>query len=713
MDSEFVIELTDSHFSNPAGAISWNRTLRAFDAADFAGTSVAYYLEVDASNADANDFYVKLFDVTHSADKLSDNGGLGVKIPHGASAMTTYTSAAWTPAAGLNTYQLITNAGLTAYNATLGSARIRIVVKGVTKAVVQIPLIAGGVAVNNNYNDGSAYLDTSVGTGYGQTAPAQYGQFLYTAAEWADIIAGSGGVVAEYVIAAQSATYAVKAALCTAGSTTVLPGSETGSLTNTAYALVRCAIDPADLVDGRTYEADIKTANASGYVRIHSASLYVRMSNAAGLSKFLVYRRLMSQSSGTASANGTRCRGILVTRNYGGPGTVVNFFTEATGLDLTSEATYGIGDCGTSVSAAPSSVIAGSKVTLPSTKGRVRSSAWTPPQSGEYVGAYKAASTGTTTLSGVFAVIKMAPSAYAQVTGPLALGINVANDTNAGNYDAGVLTADLQYLLGRGIHHVRVRSPYYDNAADIACMKAVSLVAKGLGMYVTAGISAATPFAAAAQAAYTTAIDAFFAWAQTNSIDECSVGNEMELHVNGTTMLAADVRPFVRGLATRVKGNGYTGKVTYAASQGTTLLGWIFDGNAGNLDYVSVNVYGVSVDDADGWFEYYARQMANVYGVRTYVSEWNIYTTWATVTAALSPAQIATEVTSRLALLRASAFSRAFFFTWKMLDDAFSCKTQAGVVQPMFDALWPEITQVGGGSSGRFPLLSKVCRGIA
>ena len=120
-------------------------------------------------------------------------------------------------------------------------------------------------------------------------------------------------------------------------------------------------------------------------------------------------------------------------------------------------------------------------------------------------------------------------------------------------YDASQVTTDLTYIIKTcGIHYIRIAYPLYtDQSFD--SIEAAALVAKSLGAYVTVGLCAPAGFGTAQQPAYTAAVLSFAAWTQANQIDEFQVGNEMELAVDGTTMTAADVPPYVRSLAAQVK----------------------------------------------------------------------------------------------------------------------------------------------------------------
>ena len=65
-------------------------------------------------------------------------------------------------------------------------------------------------------------------------------------------------------------------------------------------------------------------------------------------------------------------------------------------------------------------------------------------------------------------------------------------------------------------------------------------------------------------------------WAQDNGVFEFQIGNEEELHVDGTTMTAAQIRANLRDVATEVKAIFTNGNVSYSCS-GMYVKPWIIE----------------------------------------------------------------------------------------------------------------------------------------
>jgi hypothetical protein len=269
------------------------------------------------------------------------------------------------------------------------------------------------------------------------------------------------------------------------------------------------------------------------------------------------------------------------------------------------------------------------------------------------------------------------------------LGMNVGSNFNFDvEYPTSQVNKDLDYLKSVGFTKIRCACPTYDSSVGIANIKLLALAAKSRGFYVIVGItSGGTSFGTSSQAAYQTTLDDLTAFCITNNIDELQVGNEMENHVDGTTMSLDDVRPFIRNLATRVKTDlGYTGKISYSCGQGfsTKSAAWIADGNLGDLDYLPINVYGDYPNDYNLGFNYYLSQIYNKFGDRTYVSEFNVFYTWTNVVSQLPIENIIKQVQNRLNVVKNSGVKRGYFFCWRFDSDYFSAKLNNEDIHPMF-----------------------------
>jgi hypothetical protein len=267
------------------------------------------------------------------------------------------------------------------------------------------------------------------------------------------------------------------------------------------------------------------------------------------------------------------------------------------------------------------------------------------------------------------------------------LGMNLGSTFNfTAAYPSAQVVADLAYLKACGFTAIRVAMPDYADAGGVANMRRLALDAKAAGFYVSYGVTAAgTMNATTFNGAYQTAVYAEAAWARTNRIDEFHVGNEIENHIDNTTVTQADVRAWCRAAATAVKNAGYTGVVSYCVPQGFTTksAAWAADAAAGlgGLDLLGLNVYGDDYLDSNQNFSYYLSQLVNAYPPgKVYVSEFNMWYTW---NPPLTDAEISAQVLSRLAVVK-GLVSRAMFFAWRFANDGFSAQRADGQKAPFW-----------------------------
>jgi hypothetical protein len=331
-NAEFFIELCDYPVTSAAaGALTFLRTYRQPGDLTtlFAGTSVAFYFEISFTNANATtDYTVTLTDVTNAGAAATVLATKNISGNYGYRKR----SAAFNPSAGNNVYAVTLPQTAADSNVTVYQARIVAVVTGATKAIIQIPLTGGVANTSSKTNDNSIYVDERHVATYGQATDTYFTEWTYTAADWADIVA-STGVMAEYVMAAGDAGYAVNAAITTAGSTTVLTGSDTPDDTTTTTHIVQRTIDPANLTNATTYEVRHKSAGttAARGSRVMSGNLYIYLANAAGLTKFVSYVRLLLFKSLNGAYSRDTGRFLYTAANWGGTGASVAFYFQSSG----------------------------------------------------------------------------------------------------------------------------------------------------------------------------------------------------------------------------------------------------------------------------------------------------------------------------------------------------------------------------------------------
>lgn len=238
-----------------------------------------------------------------------------------------------------------------------------------------------------------------------------------------------------------------------------------------------------------------------------------------------------------------------------------------------------------------------------------------------------------------------------------------SGDTVYVSYNADKVAADV-IDMGRFCGHVRVTIPAYDATnAVINNAKAACLAAKGAGFYVVWGCSASNVMTATVYTAFSAVAATLAAWSQANGIDEFDYGNELELRVDNVTLTYAQFRTNLRADIATAKTANPTLKISYAVDA-SSYQAWINEG-IGTMDYLSVNVYGYNNAGVVGNYSTFlapVTALVAAFGAKTYVSEFNAYSTWASVPTSLK-AQ-ADIVAKQRSLLVASGVVRAYFFAY-------------------------------------------------
>lgn len=418
-NAEFSFELIDYPCLSGSSQTDFLRTYTKPPLDSITGATVAFYFEiVFTSTANVR---VSLLDVTNNSVKAYVD--VASQATHERAARVSFS-----PAGGNPVYCVRTS---NTAGASVWSARIIAVVTGATGGVVQIPL-ARYASTATNTNTNSANLEERDSTTYGQTNTSQLNFWRYYATEWADIVASTGMLV-EYVLSAQNAGYAVQAALVTAGSTTVLAGSEISADSDTSVHRLEQTVDPVNLTDNTTYALAAKSADtdAAHSMRLNRANIYLILANAAGLTKFNTYARVGHVQQGTVAITQPKSRAQMNSANFGGTGATVAYITEATAYVASgNEVIFGVGDCGASRTDLPGGHITYSAVQPGTTRICTRSAGWTAPTSGNDVCAQKDATTATGYLTGGFFVLTQV--AYtAPATGCPKMAMHYARSRNS------------------------------------------------------------------------------------------------------------------------------------------------------------------------------------------------------------------------------------------------------------------------------------------
>jgi hypothetical protein len=223
-------------------------------------------------------------------------------------------------------------------------------------------------------------------------------------------------------------------------------------------------------------------------------------------------------------------------------------------------------------------------------------------------------------------------------------------------------------ILANGFEELRIDIPDYQNAIWLNDSKATVTRAIGKGAKVIWGVSSNalnnTDYTITAEnwPTFRQAILDAAQWAQDNGVFEFQLGNEEELHIDGTTMTEAQIIINLKSVAIDVKAIFTNGNVSYSCWQ-ESINDWITAGK-GDIDILASNIYigGTTFDDT---WKTNITNLVNTFGVDgTYLTEFNLswsslddYSTDETVQAA--------ALTEMIEYIKASGMTRAFYFTWK------------------------------------------------
>lgn len=165
--------------------------------------------------------------------------------------------------------------------------------------------------------------------------------------------------------------------------------------------------------------------------------------------------------------------------------------------------------------------------------------------------------------------------------------VSIANKTLFATY--------VDDILANNIKFIRADIPDYQNAGWLYDSKLAVVIEVAKGANVTWGVSSNKSNNAAYEitaANWTTFHDAILAaaqWAQDNGVYEFQIGNEEDIHNDGTTLTDAQLRTNLRATATEAKAIFTRGKVSYTADR-SAIDSWVSEGK-GDIDILASNVY--------------------------------------------------------------------------------------------------------------------------
>lgn len=204
------------------------------------------------------------------------------------------------------------------------------------------------------------------------------------------------------------------------------------------------------------------------------------------------------------------------------------------------------------------------------------------------------------------------------------MGINVGNDqtTPGSTYKTAQNIADLAILnVKLAQKRVRIALPSWDSADGITNMRALALLYKGAGYFVSYGITGNSAVQnSTTYASWLSQVNTEAAWANTNGIDRFYIGNEEDWQAQiGAfgTVTAAQVRADVLAKATTLKALYPSMEIVYSSAQGTIAQWGAEDVDGSDLDKLGFNMY-----DTLGSFEANIVYFMSQVGAKFFISEW-------------------------------------------------------------------------------------------
>jgi len=224
-------------------------------------------------------------------------------------------------------------------------------------------------------------------------------------------------------------------------------------------------------------------------------------------------------------------------------------------------------------------------------------------------------------------------------------------------------------LLANGFEDLRIDIPDYQNTAWLAYSKATlpGIIAKGAkviwGVSSNKGNNTDYIITAENWSTFRQAILDNAQWAQNNGVYEFQLGNEEELHVDGTTMTVAQIIANLKSVATDVQEIFTNRNVSYSCPQ-SSIDDWI-TADKGDIDILASNIYRGGCGFYNDNWKTDITNLVNAFGVDgTYLTEFAIsgsslddYST--------DEAVQAIAVTEMIEYIKASGMKRALFYTWR------------------------------------------------
>src|SRR5665648_933378 len=215
--------------------------------------------------------------------------------------------------------------------------------------------------------------------------------------------------------------------------------------------------------------------------------------------------------------------------------------------------------------------------------------------------------------------------------------------------------------LANGFTEARDVRNYLDTA-NVNGSKAAVIAAKAKGINFIWGVgSGGTTITANNWPNFRQAILDAAQWAQDNGVYEFQLGNEEELHVDGTTMTVAQIIANLKDVATDVKKIFTNGNVSYSMSWDNEI--WRATGK-GDLDIIGLNVYkGSDIVTFDDYWKEQISDNYNKFGSEMYISEFNVSATNIEHYSTDEAVQAA-GITEMIDYIKNIGIERALFYSW-------------------------------------------------
>jgi hypothetical protein len=248
-------------------------------------------------------------------------------------------------------------------------------------------------------------------------------------------------------------------------------------------------------------------------------------------------------------------------------------------------------------------------------------------------------------------------------------------------YDlTGAVSDHFALLKALGVTKIRLAYPPFDSLTVAECKRLVEFTLSR-NFYVTWGVTAVgQPVNTARWSAFKSHVLTQVApWARSLGTDQLqlSIGNEEELHIDGTTMTVASLQADLRdGFGSAVRDAYTRGPISYEAAGGNRIQ-WA-NGGVGALDKLGFNLYYETNPNLS--FKNAVNAIASTFGEAGYVSEYSTANGFADVGTEKGWAE---NLVTRQKIIQAAGISDAYYFcfcdgSFGVPADSFALMTASG-----------------------------------